>query len=345
MGERRAPALPVRDVTGRTAVRGNLTDATKRVPWKLVAVVAWIAFSVALAIWWLIFGLRQIEALSQLTEQTSSLLTKNLAEELARQQRMLMSEGLTLVVLLLAGGAALLYYINTEIRRARKIQEFFAAFTHDLKTSLASVRLQAESLEEDLQGAGQSRLARRLVKDTVRLELQLENSLLLASPDAEERLLIEPLELEPVLESMRHHWPDLEIKIDGEGTVRVDQRALESILKNLLQNSVVHGRAEKVSFDISREGRWIRVRMEDNGRGFKGDVTKLGRMFMRHGSTSGSGLGLYLAMSLAKRMQGDLIIRDGAQGFVAEVLLPAAIEAPLSASDGATRTPSGRNDA
>lgn len=289
--------------------------------WKPAAVVVWLLLTLALASWWMLFGLQQLARFSVVgTDLTGS---PTIAHEIARQHRMLMSEGITLIVLLLLGGAALLYYIFSEIRRSRRFQEFFAAFTHDLKTSLASLRLQAESLEEDLKESGHGKLARRLVKDTVRLELQLENSLLLASPD-DSRLLIESIYVSDVLKPLQHHWPELEIVQRGDGVMQTDSRAIESVFKNLLQNAVVHGRSTRVEITVETgDPGKLRLRFEDNGRGFSGDRAKLGHMFHRHTSTSGSGLGLYLVSRLINRMNGDLLLCDSASGgFCAELSLP-----------------------
>jgi signal transduction histidine kinase len=282
-------------------------------------------FSVTLAIWWLIFGLQQSAKLTDLAGSGNSSLTSEIAREVTRQHRMLMSEGITLVILLLAGGAALLWSIGTDLKRARRIQEFLGAFTHDLKTSLSSLRLQTEALEEDLKDSGQARLAKRLVKDTVRLELQLENSLALAAPESESPLLMEPVELGHLLEILSSYWPDLNVQVEGKSVVSADRRALESIFKNLAQNAVVHGRASHVQIDVVREGPWTRVRFNDDGRGFHGNVSRLGRMFERHASTSGSGLGLSLAMKLATRMGGSLTVLEVPAGFAVEVLLLSSV--------------------
>ena len=294
---------------------------------KAVLAVVWLAFSVALAVWWLIFGLNQADRLAQLVGQTGS----SSAQELARQHRMLLSEGMTLVILLIVGGVALLYHIHSESLRARRLREFFAAFTHDLKTSLASLRLQAESLQEDLAGSANEKLMRRLVKDTVRLELQLENSLLLASPEDASRFFSEPIRVGEALEPLKHHWPELKVIFEGDAVVECDHRALESIFKNLLQNSVVHGRATEVRIKTTTASDRALMRVADNGRGFKGDVARLGTIFERHEPTSGSGLGLHLARRLAKQMKGDLRFVESAvdaakSGFAVEVALPLARE-------------------
>lgn len=322
MGDRSSNEAP--NISGLDAVTHIRRKSAARISWKLWAVALWLIFSVALAVWWLIFGLQQSARLTDLAASANASVAGEIAREVARQHRMLMSEGVTLVILLLAGGAALLWSIGTDLKRARRVQEFLGAFTHDLKTSLSSLRLQTEALEEDLKDSGQSRLAKRLVKDTVRLELQLENSLALAAPESESTLLIESIDLASMLTTLSNYWPDLAVSVEGESSVAADRRALESIFKNLAQNSVVHGRASKIQLDIVREGLWTRVRFADDGRGFHGNLSRLGRMFERHSSTSGSGLGLSLAMQLARRMGGDLVINDTSAGFAVELVLPTA---------------------
>lgn len=324
--------MPDADLTGLDA-----RSVPNRFRWKQVAAVVWLVTTVALASWWMLFGLQQLDRIydvavhqsEQSSPERSAAQLEERHQEILRHHRMLTSEGAVLIFLLLVGGGSLLYFIQTEVRRARKIQEFFAAFTHDMKTSLASLRLQAESLEEDLRESGQAKLARRLVKDTVRLELQLENSLLLASPD-DSQLLLEEKWVSEIVQPIRHHWPDLEIVQRGDGLVRADSRAIESIFKNLLQNSVVHGRSTRVEIAVEagEPGR-LRIRFEDNGRGFLGDRNKLGKMFLRHSSTSGSGLGLYLAIKLAARMEGDLrVCQPKGVGFCVELSIRGREEGP-----------------
>ncbi len=287
---------------------------------KLFAAILWLTFSIALAVWWMIFGLSQIDQISKLAGAAPL----GVAREIARQHRMLLSEGMTLILLLLGGGLALLYHVRVETKRNLRMKEFFAAFTHDLKTSLASLRLQTESLEEDMRETGHERLMRRLVKDTVRLEMQLENSLLLASPNDGAKFLIEPIRLNEFLMQLVHNWPDLEIEIDGDATILADHRALESVCKNLMQNSVAHGRATKLMIKIERTGSHGVVRFLDNGRGFSGDLKNLGKIFERHGSSSGSGLGLYLAKKLTRRLSGGLHFIAVSEGFSVELVLPEA---------------------
>ena len=150
-----------------------------------------------------------------------------------------MWEGATFIGLLLAGGVALLVNVRREHMRQREVEAFFMAFTHDLKTSLASLQLQVESLVEDWPDAKNNPNIERLAKDSLRLQLQLENSLYFAEPDG--GLYLEPVDLRAFIESVSVDWPELAVTIHGDARALVDSRALESVVRNLLQNAVTHG--------------------------------------------------------------------------------------------------------
>jgi two-component system, OmpR family, phosphate regulon sensor histidine kinase PhoR len=282
---------------------------------KILLVALWVTFTVTLAVWWMIFGLRQLDLLSQFHVEQS--------DQLQRHTQMLLWEGGILIASLVGGGLALFYYARREQKRHAQVEEFFAAFTHDAKTALASLRLQAESLKEDL-GDNPNPLLDRLLQDSLRLQLQLENSLFLVNLPTG-RLLNEPVAIGQIIEAMRYHWPNVEIVQKGEGVVCGDTRALESILTNLIHNAVTHGDASRIAVSIDAEGGGrLSLRITDNGRGFDGDFSKLGKLFVRHARGSGSGVGLYISGQLAKRMNGTLTFSsDGGRGFVAELNLPA----------------------
>lgn len=274
----------------------------------------WVVFTVTLTAWWLVFGLRQLDRLNQLNLEQ--------AAELQRHSRMLMWEGGVLIASLLGGGIALFYYARREQKRHAQVEEFFAAFTHDAKTALASLRLQAESLREDLAQAAPNTLLDRLLQDTLRLQLQLENSLFLVNPAGQ--LFIESIRLSRVVDALRHHWPALTINLSGDGVLMADSRALESVLTNLVQNAVTHGQASVVDITVDNSANGeVRVRIVDNGCGFAGNYATLGERFVRHVRGSGSGVGLYIAKQLMRRMSSSLNFAAGTDsGFAVELSFP-----------------------
>lgn len=283
---------------------------------KLVLIGLWLLFTVAFAIWWFLFSVDHISQLAQLQPDRVA--------HWERQKRMVFWEGSTWLVLLVLGGGALIGLVQREKLRARRIREFFASFSHEVKTSLASLRVQAEALKDDL-GSQSSPILDRLVGDTVRLQLQLENSLFLASQD-NLQLYFEPLDLEPLVERTREQWPNLDIQLKGKVTVFGDARALRTIFSNLVQNSHVHGKAKVIVIEAADEENNVRITVTDDGRGFDGPFVKLGELFHRPTSSSGSGLGLHITKLLLARMGGRLRFEESAKGFRTVMTLPGARE-------------------
>ena len=277
--------------------------------------VIWLLLTVTLAGWWMWFGLAQAQQLGSLSAPEGP--------RLQQVQRMIVWEGITFIGLLIAGGAALVVSIRREQARQHAVEAFFMAFTHDLKTALASLQLQAESLIEDVPEAADHPNMARLLKDAVRLGVQLENSLYFAQPDG--HLLVEPVSLAASVRRTAADWPELDVQVEGDATVLADARALESVWRNLLQNAVVHGSATRVTVHVMQrpDGR-VEVTAVDDGRGAPAPVVRmLGRPFKRPAATSGTGVGLFVSRQLARRMNGDLrFAGNRGSGFTAVLELP-----------------------
>ena len=277
---------------------------------KLLLISLWLIFTVTFAIWWLIFSVDHIRLLAELQPER--------VEHWTRQRRMVFVEGTAWIVLLVLGGAALAAFSERERMRVRRIREFFASFSHEVKTSLASLRLQAEALQDDVP---QSPILDRLVADTVRLQLQLENSLFLSSQD-DLKLFAERLRLSELVERMREQWPSLSLQCPHDCVLFGDVRALRTIFSNLVQNALVHGGATEVRLEAKPHGTGrVAIMFQDNGSGFEGAIPRLGQLFHRPKSTSGSGLGLYICRLLAGKMGGSIDLHAANHGFRVELSL------------------------
>jgi signal transduction histidine kinase len=281
---------------------------TRILSWRLWLTGLWLVVTLSISGWWMVHGLRQAEMLANTA----------LSDEAAKQQRMLFWEGAFLLSFVTIGGVALSYFVYRDQRRFEDGQRFFSTFTHELKTSLTSLRLQAEILEEDPKNRENQNL-RRLLRDVVRLELQLENALILAQAE-KENLFLEEVALRKTLQSLSMHWPQLEVKVTADARLQGDQRAVECILRNLLQNSYVHGEAGRVEVEARSCGDQVEILVRDNGKGFP-EPEKLGARFVRHTTRSGSGLGLYLSRLLANRMGGSLDFAAASPGLEARLKL------------------------
>lgn len=219
-----------------------------------------------------------------------------------RIQRMLFWEGGFLLLVVLAGGGALVFYTSTNLRRHARLQFFFSTFAHDLKTSISRLRLQAEVLEENHSKTPE---LEKLMGNIQRLDLQLENSLWIAGL-GERTLFVENLKLSDVIRSLKTEFPDLKIDLKRDAIVKADQRALQVVLRNLLQNSIIHGEANAIIIDTEVSGHLVLIQVSDNGKGIsEAHFPYLGKEPLYHDNSHSNGIGLYLTRQLLKSMKGD----------------------------------------
>lgn len=273
---------------------------------KTALAILWFVFTFSLVTWWWIFFLVRLNPDNVTLEQ------------LKYSHRMFTWEGSILLAAILFGGTALVIFTYRDQKRHQRLRFFFATFSHDIKTSIARLRLQAEVLEEDQKSANP--VLKRLIADIQRLDLQLENSLLLANLEGG-YLLQEDVSLSGLLSSLRNEFPELSIELEKDAVIRGDRRALLSIFKNLLQNSVLHGKAQTVRIKVSAStsGR-LDLSLQDDGLGFKGPLGKLGSELLKSQNVQSNGIGLLITKRLLHKMNGDIEFTTKAnEGFTSIV--------------------------
>lgn len=262
----------------------------------------WLVFTLSLVTWWFIFALRNLNV-DDVTES-------------AKHYKMLFYEGSTLLLLILLGGIVLIVLSYRDDRRHQKLKVFFANFTHEIKTSITRIRLQADILieEKTLQN---NKVLQRLLSDVAKLDLQLENSLLL-SHVSEARFLIEKIDLKSMLDSIQMEFEDLKIQLQSNAMLEADSRALKSIFRNLFENSRRHGKASEVKVTVENDGELLKVIVQDNGEGNSRQDVVLGQEILSASANQGSGIGLYLSKQLITKMDGDIAydtVKSQGKGF------------------------------
>jgi signal transduction histidine kinase len=280
-----------------------VTLPASRVRLHYTIAAVWLVFMVSMASWWLSLGLT-----------------------MTNRHRMFMWEGGTFLLLLVAGGLVIVLAIRREHARRTALESFFMSFTHDLKTAIASIQLQAEGLREDWPGGEGGEPLDRLLHDTVRLQIQLENSLFVAQPDG--RLLREDIDAGAAIGRLAQDWPDLTVRIVGSASVHADARALDTVVRNILQNAVVHGGATTVEIRLEQASpSTVRIACRDNGRGVPANrLADLGAPFARVSESTGTGVGLYVSRQIVTRLGGALTFTmdQAGGGLTACIELPSA---------------------
>jgi signal transduction histidine kinase len=274
---------------------------------KLILSVFWFVFTFSMVTWWWIFSLRQLKTLE----------VSMPSEKYQSFHGMLLGEGFCLLVFIFVGGVSLLILTNRERMRNLRLRLFFSNFSHDLKTSLSRLRLRTEVLAQN----NPSSDLQELLAEASRLDLQLENSLWVARGE-EQNLISRDLTLGEVIGHLRVEWPDMEIQLQRNAMIKADPTAIRSVLRNILQNAWLHGQATRIEIKVEDlSGGFILLSVFDNGTGFKGPISQLGKSTLPSSDKEGNGIGLYLTNSLMERMQGKLSFKEASTGFLVELHL------------------------
>jgi signal transduction histidine kinase len=241
--------------------------------------------------------------------------------ERPRITKMLVWEGGSFLVLLILLSVSLLILYMKDQRKTKSLQEFFASMTHELKTPLASIRLQGEVINEILESKNDptlNKLIGRLISDTTKLETQMDKILQLSRIERGGELSLSSISLVPFIKRIALAWaPEQNVEItaiDNNISIDADEFALELIIKNLLENTRNHTASKKITINIECLHKEVKLSYEDGGI-FKGDLTKLGTLFYKHNSTKGSGIGIYLSQKLLEKMDGNLSITPKDNGL------------------------------
>lgn len=307
--------------------RGKLTHTPLQ--WLRIILCAqgvWFATIGGVIAWWGWLLYQQSKMLATLEPFAGHILSKEEFGIIATP-KMLLWEAATVLVFFLATGAIFGWLYWRELKRSRSVEAFLAAWTHELRTPLSSIRLQAESIADGLcTPAQQQDLIRRLLEDTTRMESQVERALELARIEGGAQLLLKPVPIRQVVNRTLNSWSEtaqkpIQLEVDVEDSVvMADQFAVQTILRNLLDNTLRHGKSDKQIVRVQSliNGDRLQITYRDNGCGYAGDTRGLGRLFNKGPDSQGAGVGLYLIRTLMDRMGGKVEFASK-QGFVANL--------------------------
>jgi signal transduction histidine kinase len=223
----------------------------------------------------------------------------------------------------------------------RSKSEFIAHMSHELRTPLNAVIGFSEIIAEEFYGpaghAKYSEYARDIGEAGRNLHAKIGDILEFANIEAGRfPLTTEAVELAALAGACVDEHQGrafsrriaLSVGICEPGAVRADALAVKRILSNLLANALTYtGEGGFVRADVRfEEGAGI-ITLADSGMGFSSaERARAGKAFQRFdraGTVTGAGLGLAIAMELARRMGGAMrLASEGASGATMELRLP-----------------------
>ena len=252
--------------------------------------------------------------------------------------------GLFFFLALIAGLTLNVIFLVREIRRNEQHDSFINAVTHELKTPVASIRLYLQTLQtRELDDAKRREFYQIMLEDSDRLLHTIEQVLRAGSTQSPFRRIdqvrVDLSELARdcvVLARTRFHLPDDALtfspRIDHPAIVVGDADELKAAIGNLIDNAVKYSSNSprvRVSVEETADRTRYAVKVADQGAGISpNELKRVFRRFYRiHGMsvrTKGSGLGLFIVRSVAKRHGGKAFAESAGagQGSTFTLLLP-----------------------
>ncbi|HLK20890.1 MAG TPA: HAMP domain-containing sensor histidine kinase [Bryobacteraceae bacterium] len=235
----------------------------------------------------------------------------------------LLSLGILLLTMIITGVVLNTTFLVREVRRNEQHDAFINAVTHELKTPVASIRLYLETLQTRTVDEGKRQeFYRTMVQDSERLLGTIEQVLRTGriGSTSHHKLNRVRIDLNGVVEeclmrvrSLHHMAPDaLEYQPGPPVAVMGDPDEVRAAVSNLIDNAVKYsGSPMKISVDIFPvEGKFVSLRVRDQGVGIpKIELKQIFKRFYRVPGplatrVKGTGLGLYIVRSVAKRHGG-----------------------------------------
>lgn len=254
--------------------------------------------------------------------------------------------------LIIAGLIVYTVFLVREMGITEQQDSFLNSVTHELKTPIASIRLYLETLQSREVGDAQRKeFYRSMLQDADRLQHTVEQVLRAGAARQKQRLQHRaPVDLSWLVQECvdtartRHHLPENAISIvESDPTaplvVEGDVDELRTAITNLLDNAVKYS-AGNPQIAVQAAGAtpdtaWVRVK--DAGIGIP--RAQIGRIFNRFyrfqplgSKVKGTGLGLYIVRSIAKRHGGRVFAESSGEnkGSTFTLELPRVKAAALS---------------
>jgi signal transduction histidine kinase len=263
-----------------------------------------------------------------------------LKKELDSRTTQYVAEGATFLVVILIGATVVYGSFSRRMMLSRQQNNFMLAVTHELKSPIAAIKLNLQTLEKHrLDEEKRKLLIDRCIKESDRLN-DLCNNMLFTSQieGGQYKPAMEPFSLSAMTEEIiadfaARYSRRFEEEVATGCKALGDAPMLRIAVNNLVENAVKYTPEDKpITISLTLKQNTALLRIADEGPGIPdSEKQKIFDKFYRIGNeesrkTKGTGLGLYLSNKIIAQHRGRISIRDNSPtGSVFEIQLPVTV--------------------
>jgi len=235
------------------------------------------------------------------------------------------SEGSTFLLLIIIGAVFVYRAVRRQFKLQQQQQNFMMAVTHELKTPIAVVKLNLETLlRYDLNDEKRQKMMQSALQETNRLNT-LATNILVASQlegggyhlskeelDFSSLLLVAATDYQTRF--MEKRWL---ANIEPGIIIKGDAMLLQMLINNFIENAIKYSpKNSQITIELKKENAAIFLRIKDEGPGIANEEKrKIFDKFYRVGSEAtrtaqGTGLGLYLCRKIADDHSAHITVTD-----------------------------------
>ncbi len=238
---------------------------------------------------------------------------------------MIIGEGGVFLILLFLGIWWIKKNVWQDLARAQKEKNFLLAVTHELKTPIAAIRLNTQTLKNRKLTEEQSQdLCTDIITESNRLET-LVNNILLATQFEQNTSLgnWQKIDLSTLVEAQikrfQQLFPERPVNSNIQSNIflQAEENMLVSLLFNLLENANKYSPiSEAIAVSVKASEHIVLLEISDFGIGIPNEERKsIFEKFHRVGneqtrSQKGTGLGLYIVKEICKAHKAEITISD-----------------------------------
>jgi two-component system sensor histidine kinase CiaH len=303
-----------------------------------ITIVYWflLLYIIVALVWWFIalekqntdmFNYRVLELQKESAGYNTDY--QKILQQRQRKTSQYIGEGSTFLLLILIGALFVYRAARKQLKLSKQQQNFMMAVTHELKTPIAVVNLNLETLQKrKLDEEKRQRLISATLQEADRLNILTTNILVTAQlesgnylPDKENINLSELTDEVTADFLNRYQTRIIQKKISPGICVRGEKLLLQLLVSNLLDNALKYSPKQKaVCIELNEMGNKIFLKVIDEGSGIGDEEKKkVFDKFYRSGNeatrtTKGTGLGLYLCKRIAESHKAKINLTDNDAG-------------------------------